>query len=112
MLNYIWGLMVIIGIVFGFLTGTINEVGNGSLQGAKEAVTLCITMLGVMSMWTGLMEVARQAGIMEKMTKALMPVIRFLFPDIPKGHVVQEYIAGNMMANILGLGWAATPMGQ
>lgn len=111
MLNYIWGFMIIIGTVFGFLTGSINEVGNGSLQGAKEAVTLCITMLGVMSMWTGLMEIARQAGIMEKMTKALMPVIRFLFPDIPKGHIVQEYIASNMMANILGLGWAATPMG-
>ena len=111
MLNYIWGFMIIIGIVVGTFNGTIAEVSNASIQSAKEAVTLCITMLGVMSLWTGLMEVASKAGIIDTLTKTMRPVIRFFFPRIPASHVVNEYIASNMIANVLGLGWAATPMG-
>lgn len=111
MLNYIWGFMIIIGIVVGTFTGKITDVSNASIQSAKEAVTLCITMLGVMSLWTGLMEVAEKAGIIKALTKAMEPVIRFFFPRIPREHIVNEYIASNMIANVLGLGWAATPMG-
>lgn len=111
MLNYIWGFMIIIGIVVGTFNGNISDVSNASIQSAKEAVTLCITMLGVMSLWTGLMEVAAKAGIIKALTKGMEPVIRFFFPRIPKDHIVNEYIASNMIANILGLGWAATPMG-
>ena len=111
MLNYIWGFMIITGIVIGTFNGNIAEVSNASIQSAKEAVTLCITMLGVMSLWTGLMEVAARAGVIKALTKAMGPVIRFLFPRIPKDHIVNEYIASNMIANVLGLGWAATPMG-
>lgn len=111
MLNYLWGFMIVIGIVVGILTGRISEISTASLQSAKEAITLCITMLGFMSLWTGLMNVAKAAGIVEAMTKVLRPVIRILFPNIPKGHVANEYIASNIIANILGLGWAATPMG-
>lgn len=111
MLNYIWGFMIIIGITVGVFTGRITDVSNASIQSAKEAVTLCITMLGVMSLWTGLMEVAGKAGIIKVLTRAMEPVIRFFFPRIPKEHIVNEYIASNMIANVLGLGWAATPMG-
>lgn len=111
MLNYIWGFMIIIGIVVGTFTGKITDVSNASIQSAKEAVNLCITMLGIMSLWTGLMEVAGKAGIIKSLTKGLEPVIRFFFPRIPKEHIVNEYIASNMIANVLGLGWAATPMG-
>jgi spore maturation protein A len=111
MLNYLWGFMIVIGIVVGILTGRISDISSASLQSAKEAITLCITMLGFMSLWTGLMNVAKAAGIVEAMTKILRPIIRLLFPDIPKGHVANEYIASNIIANILGLGWAATPMG-
>ncbi len=111
MLNYIWGFMIIAGIVVATFNGRIMEVSNASIQSAKEAVTLCITMLGVMSLWTGLMEVASKAGIIKGLTRAMKPVIRFFFPKIPKEHIVNEYIASNMIANILGLGWAATPMG-
>ena len=68
-------------------------------------------MLGVMSMWTGLMGVARGCGLMEKLTRLMNPLIRILFPSLPKGHRANEYIASNMIANILGLGWAATPVG-
>jgi spore maturation protein A len=111
MLNYLWGFMIIIGIVVGVLNGKIDQVSTASLNSAKEAVTLSITMLGFMSLWTGIMQVAKAAGIVDAFTKALNPILRLLFPDIPKGHVAYEYIASNMIANILGLGWAATPMG-
>lgn len=111
MLNYLWGLMIIIGIIVGIFSGRIDEVSNATLSSSKEAVTLCISMLGIMAMWTGLMEIAKKSGIVSSFTKALRPVLKFLFPDIPQDHIVNEYIASNMIANILGLGWAATPMG-
>lgn len=111
MLNYLWGFMILIGIAFGMITGQVEALSNASVESAGEAVTLAMTMLGIMAMWTGLMEVAREAGIMDRMTKGLRPVIKFLFTDIPPNHRANEYIAANFVANILGLGWAATPMG-
>lgn len=111
MLNYLWGIMIIIGITVGILRGNIAEVSNATLNSSKEAVSLCITMLGIMAMWTGLMQVAKKCGLVASFTRALRPILRLLFPDIPKEHIVNEYIASNMIANVLGLGWAATPMG-
>ena len=111
MLNYIWGFMILIGIIVGTFNGRITEISNGAIQSTKEAVNLCITMLGVMSLWMGLMKVAEKAGIIKALTKAIEPIIRFFFPRLPKEHIVNEYIASNMIANVLGLGWAATPMG-
>jgi len=111
MLNYLWGFMIVIGITVGILRGNIAEVSNASINSSKEAITLCIAMLGIMAMWTGIMQIARKSGLMASFTKALRPIIHFLFPDVPTDHVVNEHIASNMIANILGLGWAATPMG-
>lgn len=111
MLNYLWGFMIVIGVTFAFLTGNIGDVGTAAIDSSKEAISLCITMLGVMAMWTGLMQIARRCGIMAQLTRLLKPVIKILFPDLPKNHIVREYIASNMIANILGLGWAATPVG-
>lgn len=111
MLNYIWAFMILVGIVFGVCTGRVDAVSNAALTSSKEAVTLCITMLGIMSLWTGLMQVAKAAGIIDALTKKLTPLLHFLYPNIPKGHVANEYMASNMIANFLGLGWAATPMG-
>ena len=111
MLNYLWGIMIIIGLAFGIVTGQVEALSNAAVDSAGEAVTLALTMLGIMAMWTGLMEVARQSGIMERLTKLLSPVLHFLFPRIPPSHPASDYIAANIIANILGLGWAATPMG-
>ena len=111
MLNYLWGFMILIGLGYGIVTGQVEALSNAAIDSAGEAVTLALTMLGIMAMWTGLMEVARRAGIMDRMTKGLYPVLRFLFPRIPKGNKANEYIAANIIANVLGLGWAATPMG-
>lgn len=111
MLNKLWGFMILIGIGFGVITGQVEALSNAAVDSAGEAVSLAITMLGIMAMWTGLIEVARRSGLLNTMTIKLMPVLKFLFPRIPKEHKVNEYIAANIMANILGLGWAATPMG-
>ena len=91
--------------------GQAKALSDSIIDSSGEAVSLAITMLGVMAMWCGIMEVARQSGLMDKMTKLLSPMVRFLFPEIDEKHVVNEYITANMVANILGLGWAATPMG-
>ena len=111
MLNKIWGFMILIGVVYGALTGRMEAVTEAALESAKEAVTLCITMVGVMSLWVGLMEIATQAGIIAKLNRLLDPVLSFLFPEIPKEHKAREYISTNIIANILGLGWACTPAG-
>lgn len=111
MLNILWGILMLLGIAVGVIDGSSAEMSTGLLDGAKEAVSLCITMLGIMAFWTGLMEIASQSGLMASLTNQLKGILHILFPDLPKGHVVQEYIAANMLANMLGLGWAATPMG-
>jgi spore maturation protein A len=111
MLNYLWGIMIVLGITVGVLRGEVAEVSKATINSSKEAVALCITMLGIMAMWTGIMQVAKKAGLVASFTKALRPVIRLLYPSLPKDHIANEHIASNMIANILGLGWAATPMG-
>ncbi len=110
-MNYLWGMMIITGVVYAAFNGTLPEVTEAALSSAKEAVTLSITMMGIMSFWVGIMRIAENAGIIKDATKKLMPVLHFLFPDIPKGHPANQYIATNMIANIFGLGWAATPAG-
>ena len=111
MLNYVWAVMMAVGILWGALHGRLPEVTNGALEAAGEAVTLGITMLGVMSFWTGILEIGQKAGLIEALAGKMYPVLRFLFPKIPKGHPALESISANMIANMLGLGWAATPAG-
>ncbi len=111
MLNKLWGCMILLGILFAAVMGRIGDVGTAAIDSSKEAVTLCITMLGIMSMWTGLMNIAKKAGIIDALTKALRPVLAFLFPGVPRGHKANEYMAANIISNVLGLGWAATPVG-
>lgn len=111
MLNYLWAGMIIVGVIFAAFTGKMPEVTNAALDSSKEAVTLCITMMGVMALWVGIMEIAKAAGMMESAARRLGPFIRFLFPDLPKNHPAREHIAANIIANVLGLGWAATPAG-
>ncbi len=111
MMNYIWGGMLIIGIIFGVVTGNMQAVTDAVLQSSKEAVTLGISMLGIVAFWTGLMEVAGEAGVIAGLTRMIAPFMRFLFPQIPKGHRAWDSLSANFVANILGLGWAATPAG-
>ena len=110
-MNQLWAGMIIVGIIFGAFNGRMPQMTNAALDSAKEAVTLCITMTGVMSFWVGMMEIATEAEIVEMASKKMYPFLRFLFPRIPKGHEAYEHIATNCIANVLGLGWAATPAG-
>ena len=103
MLNYLWSGMILIGILFAAFSGKMPDITTAALDSSKEAVTLCITMMGVMSFWTGLMGIAEKSGILKTATVRLSPLIHFLFPEKP--------IAANIIANVLGLGWAATPAG-
>lgn len=111
MLNFIWGSFIICGIVFSVITGKSDTVTDSLLSGGKEAITLCITMAGVISIWTGIMEIAEKSGMIKGIAKKMDGIITYLFPNIPKSNVVREYIATNFAANFFGLGWAATPAG-
>lgn len=111
MLNYLWAGMIMTGIIFAAFTGRMPDVTNAALDSSKEAITLCITMMGVMSFWVGLMEIATKAGIINAASRRIRPLIRFLFPLLPAGHPAEEHITTNIIANVLGLGWAATPAG-
>ena len=111
MLNFLWAGFILIGILTAAFTGRMHAVTAGMAESAKEAVNVCVTMLGVLSMWTGFMNIADKSGLTEKMTRSVMPLLKLLFPDIPKCDKAFEYIGSNITANILGLGWAATPAG-
>ena len=110
-MNYLWAFMILFGVIFSAFHGTLPAVTGAVLDSAKEAVTLCITMTGVMSFWMGLMRIAEKGGVIAGLSRKLKPVLRFLFPQIPPDHIANEHIAANMIANVFGLGWAATPAG-
>lgn len=111
MLNYLWAGMILIGIVYAILTGNVSAITDVALDSAGEGISLCITMAGIMSLWMGLMEIAGDAGLIQKMTNGIKPLLKVLFPRIPAGHKSLEYMATNMIANVMGLGWACTPAG-
>ncbi len=111
MMNYVWAVMILIGVLYAAITGRTDKLTVGILDEAKAAVTLCITLLGIIAMWTGVMKIAERAGIINALTRQLGPVLKFLFPRIPENHLARKYIATNLIANFLGLGWAATPAG-
>ncbi len=111
MLNYLWAFMILIGVLYAAFTGNMSAVTNAALDSAGEAVSLCLTMAGVMALWMGLMEIGQQAGLVERLTRGIRPFLDFLFPHIPKNHPARSYIATNVIANVLGLGWACTPAG-
>lgn len=111
MLNILWVIMIAGGIFFAAFHGTMGQITESFISSSTEAVNLCIFMLGVIGVWNGMMEIAVKSGLMKKIAKTMYPFIHWLFPDIPPRHKANEYIAANMAANILGLGWAATPVG-
>lgn len=111
MLNILWVIMIAGGIFFAAFHGTMGQITESFISSSTEAVNLCIFMLGVIGVWNGMMEIAVKSGLMKKIAKTMYPFIHWLFLDIPPRHKANEYIAANMAANILGLGWAATPAG-
>lgn len=110
-MNYLWGGMILIGIIFGAASGNWKEVTEAALDSSKEAVSLCVAMAGVTAMWVGLMRIAENSGLIAGMVRRMNPLLTYLFPEIPQGHPVRQHISMNLIANFLGLGWAATPAG-
>ncbi len=111
MLNYIWAALILVGIIYGIITGNLSSVTNGAIDSSKDAIELCITMCGVMALWCGLMKIAEKSGLLVACTKKLYPLMHYLFPGVPRNHEAYNYITANIIANFFGLGWAATPAG-
>lgn len=110
-MDYLWAGMLLIGIFYGAISGNILEVSDAALSAAGEAISLCITTAGVLTLWTGIMEIAKTAGIIQTATKLIQPLITYLFPKLPKNHPAIQHISLNFIANFLGLNWGATPAG-
>ncbi|NLP13747.1 MAG: nucleoside recognition protein [Clostridium sp.] len=111
MLNYIWFIMLVLGIAVGVMNGRIDEVTQAVVNSSQNAIELGVGLLGIMCLWTGLMNIAEKSGIIRKISKAIRPVMSFLFPGIPREHPAGGAIVMNLVANFLGLGNAATPLG-
>lgn len=110
-MNMLWGGMQLIGFLYGAFNGRMQEITDAVLSASREAVTLCVTMTGILAFWQGLMEIAKDAGLTDVLCGKIRPLIRFLFPEIPADHPAYESISMNFIANFLGLGMAATPAG-
>lgn len=111
MLTYIWALMIIVSFLFGILTNTPQNVTNAALKGSAEGVNMTISLLGTMCFWSGLMEIAKRSGLTEKIAKIFSPVIHLIFPELSPKSPAFSAIVMNIIANLLGLSNAATPLG-
>ncbi len=110
MMNYIWGGMVLLSLLFGLFGGSVGQMNDSMIQGAVDAVSLLLRLAGGFAVWCGLMEILKRSGAVEGLTKLLRPILSFLFPDV-KEEETRKSITMNLSANMLGLGNAATPMG-
>ncbi|KGP70930.1 nucleoside recognition domain-containing protein [Pontibacillus yanchengensis] len=111
MVNIIWVMMAVIGILYAMFNGTMGDVNKALFESADDAVMLSISLISVLVFWIGLMKIAEASGLLEGMAKLFRPIITRLFPDIPPNHPAMGYILSNVSANMFGLGNAATPMG-
>ncbi len=110
-MNIIWGTMIISGIILSLFTGNAEAVTNAVINSGKDAVDIAITMCAIVPVWCGMMKIAETASIIDGITKFLYPIMGKLFPDVPPKSSALKHITANITANILGLGWAATPSG-
>jgi spore maturation protein A len=111
MVNYVWVIMTVIGVVFALFNGTMEAVNKAVFDGAKEAVTLCIGLISVLVFWLGMMRIAEESGLLERLSRLFRPLVKILFPEVPPNHPAMGYILSNMISNMFGLGNAATPLG-
>jgi spore maturation protein A len=111
MLNYIWFGLMALALVVAAFNGTADAVSTGAVDSAKTAVEIAIGLVGVMTLWLGMMRVAEAAGLVTLLGRALRPLLRWLFPDVPADHPAAGAIVFSLAANMLGLNNAATPLG-
>lgn len=111
MVNIIWGIFLIIGITYGLISGNIESVNSEILGSAKTALKMIFEILPVLVVWMGLMKIAEDSGLLNKISLILSKPLKFLFPSIPAGNKALGLIASNVAVNMMGLGNAATPFG-
>ncbi len=111
MLNIVWPIFIIISFSFAIFSGNLEKLNSSIFESTNEAIKLSISLLGTICLWNGIMQIANNTSIVTKLTKFLNPIIKFLFPDLKDNFKIQKEISMNMIANILGLGNAATPLG-
>ena len=111
MLNIVWPIFIIISFSFAIFSGNLERLNSSIFESTTDAINLCISLLGTICLWNGIMQIASNTSVVEKLTRFLKPVIRFLFPELKEKPEIQKEVSMNMIANILGLGNAATPLG-
>lgn len=111
MVNIIWMILIAIGILFGFFTGKLDIINSTIVDSTKVSLDMLLKIFPVLALWMGLTKIAEESKLLEKLSKGLSPFLTKLFPEIPKGHESLSLIASNMIANVFGLGSAATPFG-
>ena len=111
MLNKIWPVFIIVAYIYAILNGNVDKINNSIFESTSSAVQLSITFLGTICLWNGIMKIAQNTSIITKLTQILKPVINFLFPEMKSNEKAKEEISMNIIANMLGLGNAATPLG-
>ena len=111
MVSYIWAVLIGLGIIYSILTGNLDVINDSILTNASEALDLILNLLPIIVLWTGILKIAEDSGLLDKFAKLLNPVLCKLFPDLPKNNKALGYISSNIAANMLGLGSAATPAG-
>lgn len=111
MMNRIWGVFIVVGILFSFFTGNGETINNEIINYPSEILNIFLSMIPLMVIWSGIMNIAKEAKLLDKMANLMMPLFKIIFPDIPKGHESLGYIASNLTINMLGIHNASTPFG-
>ena len=111
MLNFIWAGMIVIGVIVGIATGRVDALSTAMLNSAKESAAMVLSLLGIYMFWMGILNIAKEAGLVQKLAKKMERVLGALFPEVPAGSRASGYISLNIVANMLGMGNAATPFG-
>jgi len=111
MINKVWALFIIIGIIYSLFTGNIEVINNEILECTKTSLDLVLKIFPVMALWLGIMKIAETSGLLKKLSLKISPLLGKLFPEVPKNHESLSLIASNIIANMAGLGNAATPFG-
>ncbi len=111
MVNYIWAFFIIIGIIYSLINGNITVVNNEIINSAASSIDMILKLLPIMCLWLGLMNIAKESGLLNIFSKKMSPIVSFIFKEIPKNHEAIGLISSNILMNMLGLGNAATPFG-
>lgn len=111
MMNFLWPALILLSIIYAFLTQNTTALSDAVFSSVQDAVTLTLKMLGMLCFWSGMMQLAEKSGLTEKIAHALSPLLRLLFPELRQDKEAQSAISMNITANLFGIGNAATPLG-